>query len=217
MKLMQIARACVLSLLALPAPSFADPIAITSGYFQVVGVGASASFDIRAGDLTATGSLEPGVVWPDLTCVPCAAGEVIRLDTEFLGSIGDGSATVGDTTFPQVSFSAFNFLFGAPTIVAPDARTGFSITRPFTFSGRLLGSENVDQQLVYFTRMLTGQGLLEASFVSTPNPDGPPLFSFESIRYNFTEPEPVPEPATILLCATGLGAAFGYRRRRRPA
>lgn len=208
--------ACLLALTVFPARAVADPVSITSGFFSVTGIGASASFHIVANDLTATGSLEPGVTWPDLTCFPCAAGEVIRLDTEFLASSGFGTATVGETTFPRVNFGATDFLFGAPSVMAPDAAGDFTVTRSFSFSGRLLGADDINQPqpTVYFNELLIGQGLLTASFLATPNPGGPPLFSFRSIRYDFSAPEPVPEPGTLLLAATGLGAALGYRRRR---
>jgi hypothetical protein len=200
----------------IPAAVSAEPIPVTSGFFSVTGLGASAVFDLQGADFQAAGGLEPGVVGPDLTCFPCVAGAVISLDTSFLGSSGTGSAEVDGMTFPSIGLAATNFLFEAPDIVAPDTTGSFAVTRPFTFSGRLFGFALTDpHQTPIFERLLIGQGLVTASFMENPNPGGPPLFSFRSIRYDFAEAAPVPEPATLLLVASGLGGALQLRRRGR--
>jgi hypothetical protein len=67
--------------------------------------------------------------------------------------------------------AALGFDFAATTVVAPNTAGDFTVTRPFTFSGRLLGADGIEQQLVFFDRFLVGQGLLTASFVSTPSPE----------------------------------------------
>ena len=215
MRSTRVLAAGLLALILGPTTALADPIRLTGGFFSVTGIGANAVIDMHGAGFRATGSLEPGVVWPDLTCFPCAAGDPIRLDTSFLASNGGGTATVGAAVFPRVGFGALNFLFMAPTIVAPAVAGEFTATEAFTFSGRLYGFYDPDQQDRVFDQMLIGQGLLTASFASVPNPDGPPLFSFRSIRYDFADPAPVPEPGTLLLFASGLGAALRYRHRGR--
>jgi hypothetical protein len=216
MKTRRVAPACLLALALMPARVLADPIPVTSGFFSVTGLGANALFEFDAPDFRAAGNLEPGVVGPDLTCFPCAPGDVISLDTRFLASPGAGTATVDGTVFPLIGFSAFNFLFEAPDIVAPGTAGSFTVTRPFSFSGRLSGFDVLDPfQTPNFQRLLIGQGQMTASFKENPNPGGPPLFVFHSIRYDFAEPAPVPEPATFLLAATGLAATLRLRRRAR--
>ena len=210
----RVAPACLLALTMIPAAVWADPIPVTSGFFSVTGLGASAIFDLQGADFQAAGGLEPGVVGPDLTCFPCVAGAVISLDTTFLGSSGTGSAAVDGMMFPSIGLRATDFLFEAPDIVAPGTAGAFTVTRPFTFSGRLSGFDPSDpHETPIFARLLIGQGLVTASFIESPNAGGPPLFSFRSIRYDFAEPAPVPEPATLLLVASGLGAALQRRRR----
>jgi hypothetical protein len=212
----RVAPACLLALTMIPAAVFADPIPVTSGFFSVTGLGASAVFDLQGPDYRAAGGFEPGVVGPDLTCFPCVAGAVISLDTSFLASQGTGSATVDEMSFPSIGLAAHNFLFEAPDIVAPGTTGSFTVTRPFTFTGRLSGFDPSDpHQTPIFERLLVGQGLVTASFLENPNPGGPPLFSFRSIRYDFAEAAPVPEPATLLLVGSGLGAALQLRRRAR--
>lgn len=215
MKTRRIAPACLLVLTLIPAEALADPIRV-SGFFSLTGLGASAVVELKGPDFQAAGYIEPGVVGPEFTCVPCLAGDVISLDTRFLSSIGAGTATVDGTVFPLVGFGATNFLFDAEDIVAPGTAGSFTVTQPFTFSGTLSLFDLFDpEQTPIFKWPLIGQGLLTASFIENPNDGGPPLFSYRSVRYDFAEPPAVPEPSTFLLAATGLGAVLRLRRRAR--
>jgi hypothetical protein len=59
--------------------------------------------------------------------------------------------------------------------------------------------------------LLTGHGVTTAAFTQTPGQQTP-LFSFQSVRYDFTSDAAVPEPATLLLFGSGLGAAYLRKR-----
>jgi hypothetical protein len=203
----------LLAFAALPFQASADPIRIASGFLEVPGLGLSATFHFVGQDFDASGTLEPGVVGPDLTCFPCEAGARIELTTTYLAALGFGTATVDGTAFDGELRGTL--VFDAPSFFAPVTEGDFTKTDVFTFSGTLLGvlNPNIDETIA-FERALTGRGIVTASFTGTPNPTGGPLFSFRDIRFDFSSAGAVPEPATLWLLGTGLGAALRWRKRR---
>ena len=61
---------------------------------------------------------------------------------------------------------------------------------------------------------LAGRGVATATYREGPTSG---LFDFRQVTYAFLSPEPVPEPSTVLLVATGLiGAGVQRSRRRKP-
>jgi hypothetical protein len=192
----------------------ADPVTLTGGFMSGVGLGLR--FDFQGNGFRAFGSFEPGVIGPQFTCTPCVEGESIRLDSSFGGTLGFGTATVGGTTFTDIEFGGL-MDFAAPQVIAPGIRGDFTVTENFTFTARLQGAVSGSSDPALFTQLLTGRGLVTASFRQSGDPlIDPPMFDFASVRYDFTaeDPAPVPEPGTLLLVASGLGAALRYRKRR---
>jgi PEP-CTERM motif-containing protein len=204
----------LLGLGALPLQAYGDPIRVASGFLEVPGVGRSATFHFIGNDFDAAGTLEPGVVGPDLTCSPCEPGARIDLRTTYEAALGFGTATVDGTAFRGDLLGAL--FFSAPSFLAPSSEGAFTVTDAFTFMGTLLGVMNVNtsQEVTVFERALTGQGFVTAAFAATPNPTGP-LFTFKDIRFDFGSADAVPEPATLWLFGTGLGASIRWRRRAR--
>ena len=215
MKLQPVLLASVLALIP-AAAAHADPIALTGGFVSASGIGTGLRFEFQGDGFRASGTFEPGVIGPDFTCTPCVAGDAIRLDSTFGGTLGFGTATVGGTTYDGIQFAGLmNFV--APQVVAPSIRGDFTVTENFTFSVRLVGSRSAGSDPPLFAQPLTGQGLVTASFRQSGDPViDPPMFDFASVRYDFSEASaaPVPEPGTLLLVAGGLGAALRFRKRR---
>ena len=207
----------LLAFVALPSRAGAEPIRITSGFLSVDGLGASGFFQLSGMDFDVMGSAEPGVVGPDITCFPCEPGDPIDLSTQYLGTIGSGSGTVNGVSYPMLTF-ANTMVFTGPTITAPSAPGPFTVVRPFTFDARLFGivDHNLPTEQIVFDAMLFGNGTVTASFGASPTvPGETPLFFFDSVRYDFSAAEPVPEPATLVLLGSGLAAVLGRHRARR--
>ena len=213
MKTRLLALACGLASALLAAQVSADPIPVTAGSFTSTGhFTTTLNFMLEAPDFRAFGFLEGGAIGPDNTCAPCAPGDVISLTSTFPSSLGFGSAVVDGTAFPTTGFVAFDLILDAPSIVAPGMAGSFTVTRPFTFSGRLTGFDPPDETFTpIFEQLLVGRGLVTASFIENVFPTA--LFSLGSVRYDFSEAAPVPEPATFLLVAAGVGAALRLRKR----
>lgn len=211
-------RALLLALVLLPLRASADPVQITSGFLTSTGAFGSADFELVGEGFNVTGTAEPGVVFPALTCFPCTVGDPIDLRSQFLGTIGSGSGTVDGTSYTSFTV-ADSMVFNAPTISAPTTGGAFTVTRPFTFDSTFVGILNINtpDEENAFTKTLMGQGTVTASFFSIPNPDGSPLFNFDSVRYEFNAatpgPDPIPEPTTLLLFGSGLAAALRYRKK----
>lgn len=213
---MKLQSLLVASCLAIPAATaHADAIALTGGFVASRGVGLGLNFEFQGDGFQASGTFEPGVIGPEFTCTPCVAGDVIRLDSDFGGTLGFGTATVGGTTYGGIQFAGLMNFAAAPAI-APSRRGDFTVTEDFTFSVRLVGSRGAEGPQL-FAQPLTGQGRVTAAFRRSGDPVlDPPMFDFASVRYDFSDASaaPVPEPGTLLLVAGGLGAALRYRKHR---
>lgn len=64
---------------------------------------------------------------------------------------------------------------------------------------------------------MIGQGLVHVSLLEGPLLGGPDRgWMIDAIRWEFEPTEPVPEPGTLLLVASGAAVLARMRQRRRP-
>jgi hypothetical protein len=214
--------AAVFLLLALPCPVAADPIAITDGFFDI-GFGRFAfrtfRFSLSGGQDFAISGQQPdgpsqGTFQPLCTFGPCTTTSpsgTVRI-------VALGSAAIDGTQYPLTqTFGRENdlFSFSSGTIVIPDATSSsLALTAPFTFAGSLdvfaIDVFANDDGSVHRSHIgifdLIGQGTATAGLVRTGD-----HYELRGVTYAFASP--TPEPASLLLLATG--AAMLIRRRSR--
>ena len=201
----------VLSLLLLhPTAARADPILISSGTIAGHVLLSSAQFDIQGSGFSFTGLVE-GYLGNAAACTPCAS-PVADLGATFdQFSSGGGTGLVEGVTYPLVYVGFSSGTFTTPTAMLTDL--GLShVEVPFTFSGVMNGY--LENPLVrptdappIFTVSLGGSGMASAQFFGLIDDSGArvyPIFP-DSIRYEFTNAEPTPEPGTLLLVGGALG------------
>jgi hypothetical protein len=220
----RIVVAAVLAWLGSSGLALAEPISITSGVISLtrdpttsVPMTLSGTDGVRS--FAFNGLLEGDLSYGAHTCDPCGATA-----TDFSIAIPAFSASHGDVTYGSESYTVERvfddgelhvFILGrAPLPPSPPAVGDVAtVTAPFTMTGALFppfGSGGRANTLVG-----SGVATLEL-FVDSSGSQGP-AWTFHSGEYRFTaaDPGPVPEPATILLCGSGL--AFAALRRRRKA
>jgi hypothetical protein len=126
--------------------------------------------------------------------------------------------TVGGVAYgaPQFDTSASLTIQAVPVqiIVPPDNPETFTIVVPFTATGSY-GIINHTTFELFATGQFTGRGTIEAVIRRLDNTSNVSAYFTESVTYHFEDATATPEPATLLLLATGLTGAVAVRRRRR--
>jgi len=206
----------------------ADPLVVTSGFFLSEEGDPTAfrfvgdDFDFRAVFAFAGPGATLLTLGPLQTCNVCSPGTRIDLSARATGAIGEWV----DRPFPNlfkgsasstVYFSG-DLSFDAPTLTAPAIASSslqvVDLVAPFLFTGQLTGFATADRTgNALFSVVLTGRGNAD-TIISTAGAGHPWLVEGVDYRFTSADVSPTPEPATLMLLATGVFTAATARRRR---
>jgi hypothetical protein len=218
----RIVVATVLAWFAATGLAVAEPISITSG---IITLGREESAPIT---LSGTDGARLFAVNGDITdisfaaheCLPCVPGRPdFSIDIFAFGAIR-GDVTYGTDSYHVGGINdedgALNLtILGRATLPASLPAVGdvATVTAPFTMTGVLFPPFGGSGR----SNTLVGSGVATLQLFGDPIGDPVAAWAFLSGEYRFTgatDPGPVPEPATILLCGSGLALAVLRRRRK---
>jgi PEP-CTERM motif len=210
--------------LAVTPPAAADPISITSGSIVAAdpfGIGSNsiAIAGTRGFSIEGVVDLSEGFVAPLSGCgtIGCLAGTTISLGTFLADSAVVGTATLDGNQY-HIGFgndpaSVLLQFVGTATLPQP-VSSPTVVTAPFSATQSLFSFEIFDG--VFTSVPLNGSGVASLSLSPSLNPDFPPLWVVDQVRYDFNDvPAVVPEPSTMTLITLGLAVTTLRARMRR--
>lgn len=200
----------LIAFLGTPVPTFADPVTVTSGFYSVTS-GEDGEWVFNGSGFSFSGS-GLGDVLPFWDCLRCLPGAPVSMDARLTGQLGTswaGPVSWQGSTYDRV-FWAGDLLWDAGVALAG---AGAVASSPFTFTGTVTAFADEARTSPLFSTALTGTGTATVRFFRELDGGTAEVFR---VSYDFAaDAAPVPEPASVILLASGLGALAIRRRRAR--
>jgi hypothetical protein len=206
----------LLAVVSMPALAIADPVQVTGGSIGLFPDGGSLhltgpglQIDVVAG---MAGILGTNVI---------PVGRSVALDFDVM-PIGFGLATVPGFTTPAGELVQFggNLHFTTPPVFVPDPMTdGATFSFPFTMTGAISGfTRFANPSEPLFTTSIFGFGTTTFSGFTRFDAGSSPVYVAGAAVQTISFAEsPVPEPTTLLLCASGVAVISRRVHRSRSA
>src|SRR5689334_22951843 len=215
---------CALLMLWTVTPAHADPL-IIGGHYTITDSGDSYRFQLFNSfsnqDVVLTGFASSVAGISAMSCYICDPGEVFKIGRHTLNPLpgaagaadmGTGTLTSGSQTNNYRLSGWLTFLADSITLPAAGSST-ISFAIPFRTRVSFEG-EDIDHPGGGVFARWEGSGIAHVDFAPTSNGRWDNSTG-ELLRFEFSDTAPVPEPASMILLATGLAGVVAARRRKR--